>query len=105
MRTVTRSSPIRWAVTFVAASLGGIAAVLLVLWGLNGFHSLGIGATGTIALVLGIVFTSGLGVALMALMFYSDRSNIDEDAYRAATAIDQARERGSSGKDGDTTAS
>jgi hypothetical protein len=69
---------------FGVASLGGIAAVLLALWGMNGFRDLGLGTAGTVAVVLGILATSALGVALMALIFYSDRSNADEEVSRAA---------------------
>jgi hypothetical protein len=52
--------------------------------GINGFRGLGLDTAGTVALVLGMLFTSALGAALMALVFYSDRSNADEGAYRAA---------------------
>jgi hypothetical protein len=74
----------RWMIFFGAASLGGIAVVLLALWGMTGFRDLGLGTAGTVAVVLGILATSALGVALMALMFYSDRSNADTEVSRAA---------------------
>jgi hypothetical protein len=32
-----------------------------------------------------MIFTSALGVALMGLVFYSDHSDADHDAYRAAS--------------------
>ena len=70
-------------ISFGVPSLAGIAVVLFVLWAANGFHGPGIGTAGTVALVLGILVTSGLGVGLMALVFYSDRSHADDDAYRA----------------------
>jgi hypothetical protein len=85
-------------ILFVVASLGGIAAVLLALWGVGAFH--GIGAGGAIALLLGIAFTSILGVGLMGLIFYSDRSNMDEDAQgvavsRSESAPSASEEQGS----------
>src|SRR5262252_4740941 len=81
-RAATASGMTTRAMTlFAVASLGGIAAVLLALWGVGAFG--GIGAGGAIALLLGIAFTSVLGVGLMGLIFYSDRSNVDEDAQGA----------------------
>jgi hypothetical protein len=71
----------QWVIYFAVTALCGIAAVLLLLWAFSGFHGLGLDAAGTAALMLGIVVTSALGVALMALVFYSDRSNVDEDAH------------------------
>jgi hypothetical protein len=72
----------RYVISFGMAWLGVITVMLLALWGMGGFS--GLDRAGEIALVLGIIFTSGLGAALMALLFYSDRSNADEDAYHAA---------------------
>jgi len=71
------SAHIRWFVWFVVACSGLIAATLLGLWALSGFGALGIGGHGLVALILGIVFTSALAIALMALSFYSDRSGTD----------------------------
>lgn len=73
----------RWMVSFGIASLGGIAVVLFILWGTNGFHGLGLGTAGIVAVVLCICVASALGVALMALVFYSDSSNTDEAIYHA----------------------
>jgi hypothetical protein len=57
--------------------------VLIMLWVVGGFEDSGLSAHGWVALFLGITLTSALGVALMALVFYSDRKNYDEDANRA----------------------
>ncbi len=76
---------VRWVIASAVTALCAIAAVLFLLWAFNGFEGLGIGATGTFALVLGVVCMIALGVALMALIFYSDRINIDEDAYYTVT--------------------
>jgi hypothetical protein len=70
----------KWLVTFAASSFLAVAIVLLALWAMAGFRGLGIGLQGTIALVLGIVFTVGLGIGLMALVFLSERR--DEGAAR-----------------------
>jgi hypothetical protein len=71
-------------ISFGVASLGVIAIALLAFWAMGGFRALGLDAAGAVALVLGMLFTSVLGVALMAVVFYSDRSDADEAAYRAA---------------------
>lgn len=84
----------RWFFLFVAMALGGIALVLLVLWAVNGFNGLGLDTAGTVALVFGILVTSLLGVGLMALVFYSDRSNTDEEVYHAGQ-VDSDHESGS----------
>jgi hypothetical protein len=68
---------VRWAVWFVVACSGLLAGTLLLLWALSGFEDLGLSGHGLVALILGIVFTSALGIALMALTFYSDRIGSD----------------------------
>jgi hypothetical protein len=72
----------RWLLTFVGFNALLFAVVLLTLWAVGGFADYGLSAQGWIAMALGIGFTSGLGVALMALVFYSARKDYDEDAYR-----------------------
>ena len=76
----------RWMLGFVAMAMGGIALILFVLWASNGFRGLGLDTAGTLAIVGGVFATSALGVGLMALVFYSDRSNKDEEVYRAGRA-------------------
>ena len=76
----------RWVLGFVAMAMGGIALILFVLWAMNGFHGLGLDTVGTLAIIGGMIATSGLGVGLMALVFYSDRSNKDEEVYRTGRA-------------------
>lgn len=73
----------RWLIAFGASSFGAVFAILLILWAIDGFHGLGIDTAGTVAVIFGALFTSALGVALMALIFYSDRTNADLNAYRA----------------------
>lgn len=88
----------RWAIIFATASAGTVTAVLMMLWGLNGFHGLGLDTAGTIAVVLGATVTSAFGVGLMGLIFYSDRSKADEEAYRATVS------RSENGKEGNADA-
>jgi hypothetical protein len=73
----------RWFATFAGFNAALIVVVLGMLWLVGGFEDSGLSVHGWIALFLGITFTSALGVALMALVFYSDRKHYDEDAHRA----------------------
>jgi hypothetical protein len=69
----------RWSVTFVAVSIAVIVLGYLTAWAANGFTDIGLDLQGNIAMVLGSVLLSALGVGLMALMFYSDSSGRDEE--------------------------
>jgi amino acid transporter len=71
---------------FAALVWAGIALCLLVFWAFGGFHHMGLSIAGAIALILGILFTCALAIGLMALVFYSDASNADEEAYRFKAA-------------------
>ena len=70
--------PKSWAARYVIGSTGGVAALLLLIWAFFGFQSLGLDVPGTIALILGVVLTISVAVALMALIFYSNRSGRDD---------------------------
>jgi len=59
-----------------------IALGLLLFWAFGGFRSMGLTAAGAVALIIGILLTCALAIGLMALIFYSDVSNADEEAYR-----------------------
>lgn len=61
--------------TFMAIAGGAIALILLALWAMSGFTDSGLSTNGVIALGIGIVLTSGLGVGLMSLIFYSARQD------------------------------
>jgi uncharacterized membrane protein len=80
------SNQIRRVVWFVAGCSALVAAALLVLWAASGFGSLGVSGHGLVALILGIVFTTALGIALMALSFYSDHGGESEDTARSDAA-------------------
>ncbi|MDB5405695.1 MAG: hypothetical protein JWL84_607 [Rhodospirillales bacterium] len=68
----------RWVWSFTLSCVGLLVFVYLALWAFNGFHGLGLDLTGIIALTAGTIVTAGLGVGLMALVFYSDRSGQDD---------------------------
>jgi hypothetical protein len=69
-----------WVSRFVLLSVGVVVALLVVVWAVNGLSGLGLSIHGMIALSLGIILSVGLGVGLMALVFYSNRSGQDDAA-------------------------
>ena len=75
-------------VGFSAACLGFIAFVMLIVWVMGAFEGANLGFHGWIAITLGMTITSALGVALMALVFYSDRSGQDERAGGGGLKLD-----------------
>lgn len=68
----------RWVVCFTAACSAIVLAALAALWFSGVFGDLGLSLHGTIALFIGITLTTLVGVGLMALLFYSDRSRHDD---------------------------
>ena len=71
----------KWIVTYSLACVGAIVALLALLWASNGFTMGGLSGHGIAAIVLGVTFSVGLAVALMALVFYSNRSGQDDQAH------------------------
>ena len=74
----TKGNVMRRMVGFSAACLGFIAVIMLLVWVMGGFEGANLGFHGWVAIVLGMVLTSVLGVVLMALVFHSDRSGRDD---------------------------
>jgi hypothetical protein len=66
-----------WPAKFAMTAVTAIVVLLALAWALTGFGGLGLDATATVGAMLGIVFTIGLAVALMTLVFYSNRSDMD----------------------------
>ena len=93
----------KWAFWFVPTCIAGIAAILLVIWLAGGFQRTAFDANVTLALVLGILFSSVLGVGLMALIFYSNRSGQDDKAYRSAGSEDPDNHNGPHPPNGDSS--
>ncbi len=78
----------QWIWKFAAVSAATIAAMLLLFWALTGFADPDLDTNGLVAMLIGIVASSGLAIGLMALIFYSNRSQQDEAAHG-----DQSRDR------------
>jgi hypothetical protein len=70
-------------VGFIITCVAAIALVLGLIWVGGGFSGYGADRSMVLAVVLGILFTSLLGVGLMALVFYSNRSGRDRDVARS----------------------
>lgn len=68
----------KWFAWFCAGCTGMMAAIMFILWAFNDFEALGVGGHGLVALILGVILTTALGIGLMALVFHSDRSDHDE---------------------------
>ena len=77
------SSTTLWIWTFILASVGSVVLAVLVFWAI-GFGELGLSGKGLVALTLGFLFTAGLAIGLMALVFFSDRRGRDDETNRAA---------------------
>ena len=73
-----------WIWTFILASVGFVVRAVLLFWAIGGFGELGLSGKGLVALTLGFLFTAGLAIGLMALVFFSDRSGRDDETNRAA---------------------
>jgi hypothetical protein len=84
---------VRWLAYFAVLTVVLFTIVLLVLWVTGSFEGGDLSATGWGALFLGITLTSALGIALMGLVFYSDRQDVDERAYHAASSDESRREQ------------
>ena len=78
---VKRPSIGHWITYFVGGAVALMVFVLFLLWASNDFQDLGIKTVGMIALIIGSLVTTALGIALMGLVFYSDRSGTDEFVY------------------------
>src|SRR5580658_3408419 len=84
-----------WAARFAIAATTAIVIMLALIWALTGFGWLGLDATATIGALLGIVFAIALAVGLMTLIFYSNRSGMDDVVAGAGKPGVQNEEVGS----------
>jgi len=71
---------------FSAGCVGFIVLVMFIVWIMGAFEGSNLGTHGWIAFTLGVVATCALGIGLMALVFYSDRSGQDDRAGGVGTS-------------------
>ena len=70
----------RWIKIFTSACLGLFVVTCAVMWELGVFS--GVSLRATIGALLGILFATAIGTALMGLAVYSDQSGHDEAISR-----------------------
>jgi hypothetical protein len=78
MSALTMWRQLPWLARFPIGASAVIVLLLALAWALTGFGWLGLDATASVGAVLGIVFAIALAVALMTLIFYSNRSGMDD---------------------------
>jgi len=83
----------RWMMWFILICAGLVVLFLLAAWGLGWLGALGNNPQIAIAAGLGIFISSALGAGLMALIFYSNRSGMDERAGQSQQDRDDPRPR------------
>jgi len=71
---------------FALMSGAAILLLLLATWAFGGFE--GLSPVGVFSLFVGVILSVVVGVGLMALVFYSSRSDRDEAAYRLGRDLD-----------------
>jgi hypothetical protein len=71
--------------SIVQITAGTVAVIILLIGGAAAFGAFAdLGAGGVFALAFGIAASLALGIGLMALIFYSNRSDRDEAVHFAA---------------------
>jgi hypothetical protein len=71
--------------SIVQITAGTVAVIIVLIGGVAAFGGFaGLGAGGVFALIFGIAASLALGIGLMALIFYSNRSDRDEAVHFAA---------------------
>jgi len=59
-----------------------VAFAAIAVYARHEFGDVDLGFNGYLALALGAFFTAALGIALMTLLFFSDRRGFDDEAGR-----------------------
>jgi len=67
-----------WIARFAVFGVAAVAVIVAAAWA--ALRAFGLDTAGTVAAVLGVLFTALVGFGLMGLVFYSDRSGRDEAA-------------------------
>lgn len=90
--------PTSWLACFGVLNITILIVVMLTVWATGGFAGAGLSTDGWVALSIGIILTSALGTALMALVFFSNREGVDERVFHAMD-IEKQRDRGDESTD------
>jgi hypothetical protein len=78
-----RGSAIRWLALFVIICVAMAGAIAAIIWAAGGFDSGALSGNGLAALIIGSVASVLLTVVLMGLVFYSNRSETDDEVHDA----------------------
>ena len=78
----------RWIAIFFTISAGLFALGYGVFWAIGGFAELGFNRDVVVAAATGVVMVSALAAALMALIFYSARSENDTSVHHLTAPPD-----------------
>ena len=71
-----------WIWRFTLAGVAFVVLAVLVFWAIGGLGELRVSSKGLVDLTLGFLFTAGLAIGLMALVFFSDHSGRDDETNR-----------------------
>ena len=71
----------KWVIRFTLLNTGIVAAVLVVIWGVVGFSTLGFEGHEIAMVIIGVLVTTIVGSLLMGLVFASARSGQDEVVF------------------------
>jgi hypothetical protein len=80
----------RWFLWFALACVAGIAILFAMFWALGGFEDMAMSGHGVVALAGTVVLVLVVGIGLMALVFYSNRSGRDEAVHHGGLDDDEA---------------
>ena len=72
-----------WIWRFSLAGVAFVVLAVLAFWAIGGLGELRVSSKGLVDLTLGFLFTAGLAIGLMALVFFSDHSGRDDETNRA----------------------
>ena len=71
----------RWFLWFALACVAGVALLMAMFWVLGGFEDMAVSGHGVAALIGTVILVLAVGIGLMALVFYSNRSGRDEAVH------------------------
>jgi hypothetical protein len=86
----SRADTKRWLMMFAAICVVMTIGIFAIVWSTGAFSAGGLSGHGLAALIIGSVLSLLLTVALMGLVFYSNRSEVDRDVHDVLRSDDVA---------------
>jgi hypothetical protein len=84
------ASTTRWLMMFAAICVAMAIGIFAIVWSTGAFSAGGLSGHGLAALIIGSVLSLLLTVALMGLVFYSNRSELDRSVHDLHRTNDDA---------------